>query len=52
MAAGQEYHFYTMVENGHKFICVDCGPEITDSALAEAMELIQKSGMKVVQNDD
>lgn len=52
MIAGKEYYFFTTIENGRKFICIDCGPEISDVTLKQAMKIIQASGMKIVQNDD
>lgn len=52
MEPSKEYHFFTMVESGRKFICIDCGPEITNDALEQAMKIIQESGMKIVKNDD
>lgn len=52
MEASKEYKFFTMIKDGHKFICVDCGPEITDKAIEEAMKLLQEKGMKIVQSDN
>lgn len=49
---GQEYYFLTHEENGRKYICIDCGPTITPESLEKAMQIVQASGMKVVQNDD
>lgn len=49
MIAGKEYHFFTAIENGRKFICIDCGPEI-GTTLEQAMKIIQANGMKVVQD--
>lgn len=48
MSAGKEYQFYLLNENAHRFICIDCGPEITDEALAQAIKIVQESGMKIV----
>lgn len=52
MVPSKEYSFYTCVDDGRKFICIDCGPEIDDAALKQAIQIIQESGMKIVQNDD
>lgn len=52
MTAGKEYCFFTTIENGRKFICIDCGPEITDLTLQQAMKIIQENGMKIVQEDE
>lgn len=52
MIPGREYHFFTTIENGRKFICIDCGPEIADTTLEQAMKIVQASGMKIVQNAD
>lgn len=48
MVAGREYYFFTKVENGRKLICIDCGPEIPNDALEQAMKIVQASGMKIV----
>lgn len=52
LIAGQVYYFSTMEENGHKYICIDCGPAISNDELSKAMQIVQASGLKVVQNDD
>lgn len=51
MEPSKEYRFFTLAQDGRKFICIDCGPEITNEALEQAMKIIQESGMKIVQND-
>lgn len=51
MVPGKEYHFFITIENGRKFICIDCGPEI-ETTLEQAMKIIQANGMKVVQDVD
>lgn len=50
MEAGKEYSFFVHFENGHKFICIDCGTPETE--LEQAMKIVQASGMKIVQNDN
>lgn len=35
--------------DGRNYICIDCG---LNTELEEAMKLIQKAGLKIVQNDD
>ena len=53
LVPGKEYHFFTHIEDGHKFICIDCGPEIdTNTTLEQAMKIVQENGLKIVQNDD
>lgn len=52
MVPGKEYKFFTMVEGKRKFICIDCGPEIDDELLQQAMKIIQENGMKIVQDDN
>lgn len=49
---GQVYYFSTMEENGHKFICIDCGPAISNEELDEAMRIIRASGLKIMQPAD
>ena len=46
------YYFSTLEENGRKYICIDCGPIVSSADLDKAMQIIQASGMKVVQTDD
>ena len=48
----ETYHFSTLEENGRKYICIDCGPIISNSDLDKAMQIVQASGLKIVQPDD
>lgn len=52
LQAGETYHFSTLEENGRKYICIDCGPIISSQELERAMQIVQNSGLKVVQPDD
>lgn len=47
LTAGQVYYFSTMEENGHKYICIDCGPAISQEELEEAMRIIRANGLKI-----
>lgn len=49
---GQVYYFSTLEANGRKYICIDCGPAISNEELDKAMQIVQASGLKVVQSDD
>lgn len=48
LVSGNEYNFFTLEENNHRYICIDCGS--IDVELKKAMELLEKNGMKVVQS--
>lgn len=50
LTAGQEYYFLTAEEGGRKYICIDCGPTISNAELDRALQIIQASGMKVVSS--
>lgn len=50
LTSGQEYYFTTMVKDGRKYICIDCGS--VDFSLEEAMKIIQANGLKIVENAD
>ncbi len=50
LTSGTEYDFFTHEIDGRRFICIEC-PSITQAKLEEAMQIIQASGMKIVQND-
>lgn len=50
LVSGQEYYFTTMVKDGRKYICIDCGS--VDSSLEEAMKIIQANGLKIVEDAD
>ncbi len=52
LETGKEYYFLVHEEGGRKYICIDCGPAITSESLEKAMQIIQQSGMKIVQSDD
>lgn len=41
LTPGQVYYFSTMEENGRKYICIDCGPAVTNEELEEAMRIIR-----------
>lgn len=49
---GREYYFSTMEKNGRRYICIDCGTVESPTSLEEAMQIVQASGMKIVQSDD
>ena len=49
LVTGREYYFEVRQIDGRNYICIDCG---LNTELEEAMKLVQKSGMKVIQNDD
>ena len=49
---GREYYFTTMEKDGRRYICIDCGSIESGTSLEEAMQIIQASGMKVVQSND
>lgn len=46
LVSGREYNFLTLEENGRKYICIDCG---TDTALEDAIRLIEEKGLKVTE---
>lgn len=48
---GQVYHFSTLENGGRKYICIDCGPAISNEELDRAMQIVQASGLKVVQSE-
>lgn len=52
LQSGKEYQFFLHSENGHRFICIDCGPEFTTDDIDKAVQLLQKAGVKFVENDD
>lgn len=52
MIIGKEYSFLLHEENGRRYVCIDCGPAISPEMLSNAMQIVQASGMKVVQSDD
>ena len=52
MIPGQVYTFSTMERNGRKYICIDCGPAVSDADFERAIQIIQASGLKVIQSDD
>lgn len=49
LVTGREYYFSTMEKDGRRYILIDCG---SCDELAEAMRIVQASGLKIVQNDD
>lgn len=51
LTSGQEYYFTTMVKDGRKYICIDCG-SVDNTSLEEAMRIIQANGMKIVESTD
>lgn len=51
LVSGQEYYFTTMVKDGRKYICIDCG-SVDNTSLEEAMRIIQANGMKIVESAD
>ena len=51
LVSGQEYYFTTMVKDGRKYICIDCG-SVDNTSLEEAMRIIQANGMKIVESTD
>ena len=46
----KEYDFYTLEYEGKKYLCIECG-ELADE-LAQAMEIAQKYGMKIVKSEN
>lgn len=48
---GREYYFFTHEEKGHRYICIDVGPN-PEMTLEQARRIIQQNGMKIVQDDD
>lgn len=46
---GREYTFEVRTFNDRNYICIDCG---LNTELEEAMKLVKRAGLKVVQNDD
>lgn len=52
LTIGKEYNFFIHEENGHIYICVDCGEAPKTMDLEEAKRIIQENGLKIVQNDD
>ncbi len=49
LVTGREYQFMIRQIDGRNYICIDCG---LNTELEEALELVRKAGMKVVQNND
>ena len=49
LVPGREYTFEVRTFNDRNYICIDCG---LNTELEEAMKLIKRAGLKVVQNDD
>jgi bifunctional DNA-binding transcriptional regulator/antitoxin component of YhaV-PrlF toxin-antitoxin module len=49
LVPGREYTFEVRTFNDHNYICIDCG---MNTELEEAMKLVKKAGLKIVQNDD
>lgn len=47
---GQEYKLYIHQENGHNYICIDCGIPETIS-IEQAIQVLQANGIKIVQSD-
>lgn len=52
LVTGREYYFSIMEKNGRRYICIDCGTIESSTSLEEAMQIVQASGMKIVQSDD
>lgn len=51
MVVGREYYFSTHEHEGRKYICVDCGPvDAPQITLEDAIQLVQKNGLKIVQD--
>lgn len=50
LVPGREYFFSILEQDGRRFICIDCGA--VSSQLEEAIQIVQASGLKIVQNDD
>jgi len=46
----KEYDFYTLEHEGKRYLCIECG-ELADE-LAQAMEIAQKYGMKIVKSEN
>lgn len=49
LVPGREYTFEVRTFNDRNYICIDCG---LNTELEEAMKLVKRAGLKVVQNDD
>lgn len=43
LVIGKEYNFFTTIEDGHKFICIDCGATV--DPIEEAKQLLRKNGI-------
>ena len=46
LTAGREYYFFTHEQDGHRFICIDCG-KTPESELDKAMKLLEANGYKM-----
>lgn len=49
LVTGREYSFEVRQIDGRNYICIDCGP---NSDLEEAMRIVRKAGLRIIQNDD
>ena len=49
LVIGKEYNFEVRQFDDHNYICIDCGP---NSDLEEAMRIVRKAGLRIIQNDD
>lgn len=49
LVPGREYTFEVRTFNDRNYICIDCG---LNTELEEAMKLVKRAGLKIVQNDD
>lgn len=49
MQENETYDFYTLEKDGKLFLCIECGT--VEDELAQAMQIAQKHGMKIVQAD-
>lgn len=51
LVVGEEYSFSVLEKDNRRFICIDCGPITNGPSLEEAINIVQTSGLKVVEND-
>lgn len=44
--AGEEFTFFTHVEDGKTYLCIEC-PQVNDE-LEQALKILEKNGLKVL----
>lgn len=52
LISGKVYHFCTLTENGRNYICIDCGAVEDAVTIEEALEIIRRAGLSVVEPEE